>query len=71
MMTTATLTKIKAAQPMGEYTPTAVDRTKAGVDFRLINVGPNVIAWQDGRRERVTNRQLAKLQAAHTWATDF
>jgi len=55
----------------GQYSPTAVDDAKAAADFCLLQVGPNVIRWRDGRTERVTARQLAKLQAAHTWATDF
>jgi hypothetical protein len=71
MMTTATLTKIKAAEPMGTYTPTAVDDRKAAADFRLINVSPNVIVWKDGHRERVTDRELTRLQSRNTWATDF
>jgi hypothetical protein len=56
---------------MGTYKPTALDHAKAAAAFRLVNIGPNLIVWQDGRRERVTERQLAKLQAAHSWATDF
>lgn len=67
----ATMTKIQNAQPMGEYKPTAVDAKKAAADFLLINVNPNIIDWKDGRRERVTSRQLSKLQASHSWATDF
>ncbi len=51
---------------------TAIDARKAAADFRILDVGKRYsIAWKDGRRERVTCRQLAKLQAAHTWATDF
>lgn len=67
-----TFRKVKDAQPMGEYKPTSVDEAKKAADFRLIAVGTkNDIVWKDGRRESVTRRQLAKLQAAHTWATDF
>ena len=51
--------------------PTTVDAAKAAADFRLLQVAPNVIRWRDGRTERVTERQLRKLQAAHTWAPDF
>lgn len=65
------LTKIKDAQPMGDYKPTTVDQIKASADFRIINLGPNIIAWQDGRRERITDRQLDKLQKSHSWAADF
>jgi hypothetical protein len=58
---------------MGEYKRTAVDDAKANADFRLLDVSgtKKVIAWKDGRREYVTNRQLAKLQATYTWAPDF
>lgn len=69
----ATIRKVKDAEPMGEYTPTAVDAAKASADFRLVDVtcAKKVIVWKDGRTERVTSRQLAKLQAAHSWVTDF
>ena len=68
----ATFTKTQTALPMGQYKPTAIDAAKAAADFRITDVScGNFIVWQDGRRERVTDRQLAKLQAAHTWATDF
>lgn len=67
----ATVTKIRSAQPMGAYQRTALDDRKAAADFLLVQVSPNYIRWQDGRGERVTDRQLTKLQAAHCWATDF
>lgn len=68
---TASVIKTKSAQPMGTYQPTSVDAAKAAADFRLLQVSPYFIAWKDGRRETVTSRQLKKLQATHTWATDF
>ncbi|KAF7956343.1 hypothetical protein AWV80_38765 [Cupriavidus sp. UYMU48A] len=70
---TATLRKVKDAQPMGQYKPTAVDARKAGADFLLVDVSgaENVIVWRDGRSERVSDRRLATLQASHSWATDF
>ncbi|MGF6996795.1 hypothetical protein [Paraburkholderia sp. GAS32] len=75
MTTTAvTFRKVKDAQPMGEYKPTAVDEAKKTADFRILSMGSgrhNSIAWRDGRRENVTSRELAKLQKSHTWATDF
>lgn len=67
----ATCTKTQSAQTMGEYKPTAIDAAKAAADFRLLQVCPCVIRWQDGRTETVTRPQLTKLQQAHTWATDF
>lgn len=69
----ATCTKIQDAQPLGEYTPTQVDAEKKAADFRLLDVSTSnkLIRWRDGRAEYVTSRQLAKLQAAHSWATDF
>lgn len=65
----ATFTKIKSAQPMGQYQPTAIDTAKASADFRLLDM--NTIRWQDGRTEYVTRAKLTKLQKTHTWATDF
>lgn len=64
-----TLTKIKSAQPMGQYQPTAIDAMKAAADFRLLDL--DTIRWKDGRTEFVTRAKLAKLQKSHTWATDF
>jgi hypothetical protein len=67
-----TFIKTQDAQPMGEYKPTAVDDAKKNADFRLVAVGTkNTIIWKDGRTELVTRKQLAKLQASHTWAPDF
>lgn len=66
------ITKTKDAQTMGEYKPTAIDKTKAQVDFRIVGLsGKYEIRWKDGHFERVTKRQLKKLQSAHKWATDF
>jgi hypothetical protein len=70
-MIEVTVTKTKEAQPMGEYKPTAIDVAKAAADFRIVQVGPYVIVWKDGRTERVNARQLKKLQEKHTFATDF
>lgn len=70
---TATVTKTKSAQPAGVYVPTQIDAQKAAAEFRLTACfgNKNAIVWRDGRIETVSNRRLAKLQAAHTWATDF
>jgi hypothetical protein len=56
-----------------QYQPTTVDAAKAAADFRVLDVSTarKFIAWNDGRREYVTARQLKTLQASHTWATDF
>ena len=63
---------VRKAQPMGEYKPTAIDAAKDAADFRLIAVGKkNTIVWRNGTSELVTDNKLAKLQACHTWATDF
>lgn len=67
----ATITQTKSAQVAGQYQPTTVDAAKTAADFRLVQVSPYYIVWADGRGERVTARQLAKLQAVHTWAADF
>ena len=69
----ATCTKTQDAQPMGSYTPTPIEDEKKSADFRLLDVSQSekLIAWRDGLREYVTGRQLAKLQAVHSWAPDF
>ena len=69
----ATFTKTRDAQPMGQYRATAVDARKAAADFRLVDVSCRLkrIVWADGRQQDVTARELTKLQADHTWATDF
>lgn len=70
----ATMTKTREFRPAGcAVRPTAVDEAKAAADFRIVDVSCRLkrIIWRDGRAEDVTARQLAKLQAAHTWATDF
>jgi hypothetical protein len=71
-MNTVIFTKIADAQPMGQYTPTSVDANKSSVDFRLIQVGPKVIAWNGtGTTEKVTDAKFSRLCTKHTWATDF
>jgi hypothetical protein len=69
---TATCTLIRTAQPMGQYTATGLDAAKVAAAFRLVAVGAkNSIVWQDGRSQLVNDSNLAKLQAANTWAADF
>jgi hypothetical protein len=65
----ATVTKTQSAQPVGQYARTALDDRKDAADFLLTSLG--YIRWKDGRGQYVTDRQLKKLQASHTWATDF
>jgi hypothetical protein len=67
----ATITKTRDAMIGGPYIPTLVDAFKAAADFRLTAVCPNVIVWKNGKEDRISDRILEKLQAAHTWATDF
>ena len=67
---TATMEKTQTFMPkVNGYKETDIDRKKAEADFRMIDV--DLIAWKDGTRHRVTKRELKKLQAQHTWATDF
>jgi hypothetical protein len=63
----------KRAEPCGAYQPTSRDAEKAAADFLVIDVSTAkcVIDWRDGRREWVSRRELKKLQAAHTWMTNF
>ncbi len=65
------ITKTQNAQTLGQYRPTTVDAAKDAAAFRLISVSPYIVAWNGGKTERVTARQLKTLQATHTWATDF
>ena len=68
---TTAVKKVKSHQPAGRYKKTSVDKRKKAVDFRLLQVSPNVIRWKSGKTETVTASALKKLQKAHTWATDF
>lgn len=67
----ATVEKTKDAQPMGVYKRTEIDDRKDAADFRLVQVRPFYIVWKNGDMQRVTERQLDKLQAKHSWANDF
>jgi len=71
MTQTITFRKVADAQPMGIYTPTAVDARKASVDFLLIQVAPKVIKWNNGTTEKVSDNKFDKLIKTNTWATDF
>ena len=71
-MTSLAFVLTKPAQPMGQYRPTTIDAAKAAADFLVTAVGRrNTITWRDGRTELVNDAKLARLQSAHTWATDF
>ena len=71
-MADITFVLTKPAQPMGTYRPTTVDAAKAAADFLVAAVGRrNTIVWANGRTQLVTDASLDKLQAVHTWATDF
>lgn len=63
--------KTQEAQKMGEYQETALDVRKREVDFRIINVSPNVIRWKGGKQETVNARALKSLQANNSWMADF
>lgn len=65
--------KTHNAQQAGAYKATAVDTSKAAADFRILDVSCRMkrIAWRDGTQQDVTAAQLKKLQAAHSWVTDF
>jgi len=65
----STLIKIENAPTVGEYKATGVDTMKAQADFLLKDL--SYIVWKDGRGQRVTKRELTKLQKTFTWATDF
>jgi hypothetical protein len=65
------ITKTQNAQTMGTYQQTSVDAAKAAASFRLISVSPYIVAWNGGKTELVTVRQLKALQGSHSWTTDF
>lgn len=66
----ATMEKTQTFLPaVNGYEETDIDRRKREVDFRL--VATDYIIWKDGRGQAVTKRELKKLEANHTWATDF
>lgn len=51
---------------------TTLDQKKKEADFRLLQVSPYVVRWQNGKQETVNKRQLNKLQNNHpNWMTDF
>lgn len=63
---------VKRAPPQGDYRATGLDAIKASAQFLVTAVGAKTsIRWADGRVEAVSDSKLARLQAAHTWATDF
>lgn len=64
---------VRTAQPQGEYQKTGTDNQKQDADFLLIDVSgfKNVIAWRGGAVERVSSRQLAKLQKLYKWMPNF
>jgi len=67
---TATMEKTQSFLHKGNgYKETDIDRKKSEADFRMIDV--DFIVWRDGTRQRVTKRELKKLQSKHTWMTDF
>lgn len=67
-----TITKTKSAQIMGVRKLTGVDEQKKSADFRIIYTGKkHTIQWNSGLVEHVTDRKLEKLQASHSWATDY
>lgn len=67
----ANFTKIKDAEPLGEYKQTIVDIHKKEVDFLIIQTCPFYIRWSNGKSEIVAASKLAKLKKNHTWTTDF
>jgi hypothetical protein len=65
------LVKTQNAQVAGKYTETTLDNEKQTVDFRLLQVSPNYIQWNNGGKEIVSAFKLASLQKKHTWLADF
>lgn len=63
--------KIKEAQKLGEYKETLIDENKKTSDFRILQMSPVYIRWNDGKGEIVSKTKLKSLQKTNTWATDF
>lgn len=68
---TTTFTKTKEAQTLGTYNNTQIDSAKTNAAFRLTQVAPNYIVWQDWKSEIVTSAKLKKLQTQFSWVTDL
>jgi hypothetical protein len=77
-------TKIKDAEPMGDYKATPIDQAKKEADIRLINVSPKIIDCKvalKGRgikqvenvagRYQVSDKAWSVLTEQYTWITDF
>ena len=80
----ANWTKIKDAEPMGEYKTTPIDQAKKEEQIRLINVCPKIIDCKvalKGRgikrvesvagRYQVSDKAWSVLTEQYTWITDF
>lgn len=69
---TTTFTKVAEAQKMGNYNLTSVDSVKKAVDFTIESVNPIFVSFNDNSFSGiVTKSELKKLQAVHTWKTNF
>lgn len=72
MTTQVTFIKKTNQLKKGEYKPTNIDKMKKQVEFLLVQTSPYYIRWNNtGEGQIVNARELKKLQANHTWATDF
>lgn len=63
--------KTQEAQKLGQYKETLIDQNKKSVDFRIMQMSPIYVRWNDGVREVVSKTKLKSLQNTHTWTTDF
>ena len=82
---TATMTKIKDAETLGEYKPTSIDERKANADARIVYVDDGKFTLRTdtltdlkGRGIKkvnggyeVTRNALAKLEKLYEIVTDF
>ena len=68
---TVSIEKISTAKVAGQYKNTSLDTLKSACDFRLVQVGPAVIRWNNGNTETVSSVKLKTLQSKYTWKADF
>jgi hypothetical protein len=63
--------KIKDFDKPGNYKKTDLDTKKENADFRLVNIDPYIIIWNNGITNKVSKVELKKLQNEYNWITDF
>ena len=81
---TATITKTKSAEAMGEYKPTAIDAQKAAADVLFlyaygggydvrskVELSGRGVKVVSGSIYHITEAAAERIKKSHTWACDF